>query len=86
MYVIGHDSGNMKKAFDVVVVQTTLQRDRARGSWQDPSTKCAERDEVPLIVALQMRQVTPVKRHIDSRMTAALGRPPERSPAKSSVP
>jgi hypothetical protein len=41
---------------------------------------------VPLIVALQMRQVTPVKRHIDSRMTAALGRPPERSPAKSSVP
>jgi hypothetical protein len=84
VYVIGHDSGNMKKAFDVVVVQTTLQRDRARGSWQDPSTKCAERDEVPLIVALQMRQVTPVKRHIDSRMTAALGRPPERSPATAS--
>jgi len=52
MHMIRHDNSNVKKVFDVVIVNATLQRDRAGSIGQDPTMKRAKSYEVALIVAL----------------------------------
>jgi len=63
MHVIRHDNSGMEKVFDVIVMQTGLQCDGATFSGQNPTMKCAECDEVALVISLKMREVASIECH-----------------------
>jgi hypothetical protein len=94
--VVGHNHGYIERYLDFVIVQTTIQHNVAGLLGEHPAFACAERNEVGLIVALEMGKLAPVeglsRSHnigvevpINFVGTAALGCPPGRSPGRRIV-
>jgi hypothetical protein len=61
--MIGHDNGDVNLHLEAVVVETTTQGDRACFVGENPTAVRAEGYEMGLVVALQVREIAPVKCH-----------------------
>jgi hypothetical protein len=81
MNVIGHNHRRMQKMLDVVVMKTGPQCDRASRVRQNPSLKGTERNEMTLIISLQMWQFPSVEHN--SRSDSRLGCPAKAKPSGS---
>jgi len=64
--VIGHDYGYVQVILGAVIVKTTTEHDVAGPAGEDPAILCNESDEVRLGIALQMREIAAVERHLSS--------------------
>jgi len=63
VHVVGHDHGYIQINFRAVVMGTAAKHDQARFRRQGPALAGGECDEMPFVVALQVRKIAPVKCH-----------------------
>ena len=61
MDVIGHHNRHIERHLNVVVTRAAVQHDLSGEVRQNPPLMSAERYKMRPIIALQMRQLTPVK-------------------------
>ena len=69
MDVIGHHNRHIERHLNVVVMQAAVLHDLSGEVRQNPPLMSAERYKMRPIIALQMRQLTPVKSlaHLSTR-------------------
>jgi len=80
MHVIRHHDRSLEIVLLLVVVQTTFQNDRSSTVRKNPSMIRRERNEVRLLINLQMRKLPSIKglRHTKNMKTGRImwGQPP----------